>query len=418
MHHEGLDELLKRILRVVSVSPVPPGDEPGERHEPGHVGPKTIGEDLPLAGADDLRPAFSRPAKRRLRLAEGIEAVRADHPPGDAPEEVVAGRAGAGPGLGQLLPRLQDLLHDDPRGRGPLPQRCQVRPRLAQTIDVIEPKPGDMALVDQTEHQPVGVLEELRVLHAQPHQGVDIEEPPVVELLAAGLPVAKPIVLSFDERVEAVEVPVQELELRQQRVSVSRLIERPVQQAVQYDLLPMPRPHAVPVVREQLGQPLEPGGDEPELITLRALPRRPQEVPERPGGRWIGLLVVPDDEARVRVQLHPQLLCLHDPARVVPEHGNQDPVVVAVRSIPVDVEVASEPAGRAVFEHVPPPAVLRGADRHVVWDEIHDLGEAARRQRLTQPGVAGLTAQLFADARVVDDIVAVLALWRGLKDRR
>ncbi len=65
------------------------------------------------------------------------------------------------------------------------------------------------------------VGEDLSRLHPQPHQGRDVEEAPVVELVARHPPVRQPVVLLIEQRIEGVGIGVECLQggrLRRQRL--------------------------------------------------------------------------------------------------------------------------------------------------------------------------------------------------------
>ena len=55
----------------------------------------------------------------------------------------------------------------------------------------------DLVLGDQVEHEGVGDLEQLRPLHAQAGQVVDVKEPPIVDLRRCHPPIGNPIGLAF-----------------------------------------------------------------------------------------------------------------------------------------------------------------------------------------------------------------------------
>jgi len=70
---------------------------------------------------------------------------------------------------------------------------------------VIDAQPLDLALTDQPQQQPVGIEEDVGVLHAHRGQLRDVEEATVVDLLGGDTPEAQPIRLLFDKRVQTVE---------------------------------------------------------------------------------------------------------------------------------------------------------------------------------------------------------------------
>ena len=70
---------------------------------------------------------------------------------------------------------------------------------------MIDPEPGHDAVAHQPEDEAVGLLEDRGHLHANGGQLVDVEEPPVVDLLAGHAPVRHAIGLLAEQPVEQVE---------------------------------------------------------------------------------------------------------------------------------------------------------------------------------------------------------------------
>ncbi len=121
------------------------------------------------------------------------------------------------------------------------------------------------------------------------------------------------------------------------------------------------------------------------------------------------MLVVADGE-RAALPLDGQFPGLKDPAVMIAEdrheHGSDH---LALRGIPVDVEIAGVPARRAVLQHVPPPGIGPASERHVVRHDVEHLAEPGPGQRPGQAPVGGSTAQLGVEAAVVDNVVTVRA---------
>ena len=80
----------------------------------------------------------------------------------------------------------------------------QVPHRVVQPVDVVDPQAVDVAAHEQVERQAMAFLEDLRILHADRGQLVDVEEAAVVDFVGRGLPVHQPIDLPIEEVVEAV----------------------------------------------------------------------------------------------------------------------------------------------------------------------------------------------------------------------
>ena len=64
---------------------------------------------------------------------------------------------------------------------------------------MVDAQSVDRALGDEREQHGVGLGEDLRVLDPDRDQRVDVEEPPVVELLVADPPVREPVVLPVEQ---------------------------------------------------------------------------------------------------------------------------------------------------------------------------------------------------------------------------
>src|SRR6267143_389691 len=118
-------------------------------------------------------------------------------------QELVAGGAGGGPRLRQLLTRRQDLLgHDvDLAARAPL-EPPEIVGGVVEPVGVIDAQPGHRSLAHEAEEQAVGRFEHLRLLHPDGGQLVDVEEAPVVDLLAGDAPVGGAVRLVGEQRVQ------------------------------------------------------------------------------------------------------------------------------------------------------------------------------------------------------------------------
>ena len=100
------------------------------------------------------------------------------------------------PALGQVLARLQDLLHHGPPAAGGLGQAVEVALRVGQPVGVVDAQAVDGAVADQPQDELVGRVEDLRVLDPQPGEGVDREEPAVVQVAVGPPPVDQLVVLA------------------------------------------------------------------------------------------------------------------------------------------------------------------------------------------------------------------------------
>ena len=108
-----------------------------------------------LASRTIASGAASRPVKARVGAVIASLAAGIDQEPDEQVRDLVAGGAVGAPVRRQRLVGREDLLDqqlDRPRRRGA--QAPQVRLRVAQPVDVVDPQPVDDALLDQVEHQP------------------------------------------------------------------------------------------------------------------------------------------------------------------------------------------------------------------------------------------------------------------------
>src|SRR5690606_19820625 len=108
-------------------------------------------------------------------------ALGRDEEPVEAVEEFVADRARYGPVIGKRLISGEDLLDDDVDTAdirmppGLCLQVAQVPVRIEESIRMIHPQAGHLPLPDESENQPVGLLEYLPALDADPGEIVDVE---------------------------------------------------------------------------------------------------------------------------------------------------------------------------------------------------------------------------------------------------
>src|SRR3954466_2206811 len=88
----------------------------------------------------------------------------------------------------------------------------------------------DLPVRDQLCEQLMRRLEDLLAFHAKPDQRVDVEEPPVVDLMRGGSPVGEPVRLRLEQFVQGIEGcwlpgrPVQRLDRRVYRLTHRALL--------------------------------------------------------------------------------------------------------------------------------------------------------------------------------------------------
>src|SRR4051794_19906438 len=134
-----------------------------------------------------------------MQREELCEAGRVDEQPVDLPQRVVPRGPRAVPVGWERLVTLDDLLDDHPGPVGGCRELSQIATRIGQPVGVVDPQALDLALVHQRDKERVALCEDQWVLDSDGGEGVDIEEPPVVQLLVAHPPVGKSVVLSVHQ---------------------------------------------------------------------------------------------------------------------------------------------------------------------------------------------------------------------------
>ncbi len=284
---------------------------------------------------------------------------------------------------------------------------------------MIDAQAVDEAPAHPVEHPRVGVGKHPLVLDTQPDQRVDVEEAAVVDLAAGQPPPGQAVVLARQQPVEPVGIAVDLGHLAvDRRGDLGALAGQARQQAGQHLLVAMPASEAgdcVAVVRGGLGQGSQGAGEEGQLGRAAAGRDRPQRLVERARRHRHAVLAVAHLEAAA-VAAEAQLAGFEHAAEVIAEDRQQHHVAPPLLArLPVDVEIGGVAARRTVLEHVPPPAVGGPGDGHVIGDDVEDLAQALAGQRLAQSRVPRLAAELGADPRRIDHVVAVGAARRGLQ---
>ena len=287
--------------------------------------------------------------------------------------------------------------------------------RIAETVDMVDAEPVESAVADQFQHERVGLGEDLWILDPYADEGLDVEEPAVVELLTGGTPERQSVVLPAEQCVEPVDICVDGGKFHVDRRGdlVVGLAEG-LQFGAQLDLPGMAFGHHRIVGYahgRQCGEFLRNGR---QLGRTRPPSRRAECLVE--GRRRHGqLVVVVADDERAADAGQAQFAGLEHPAVVVAEHryehGERGPVV---RALPVDVEVAREPAGRTVFQDVPPPPV-GPVDGHVVGHDVEYLTQPGGTKGPDQASMPGRAAPLRVQSLGVDHVVPVSAARSRLK---
>ncbi len=387
-----------------------------------HLGDEVLLHDLVLGRVRDLGVLPLLPGEPGVAAEHGRLLERVDEQAADVVQEVVARGSRHRPGPAQLLSVLEDLLHHDVHAAGGVAQPDQVTLGIGEAVHVVYPQAVERAVGDQGEDEAVGVGEDRLVLHPQSGQRLDVEEPAVGELFGPGAPVGQPEVLLAQQVVEGIGVAVQRLDLGVDRLAHLGPGPAQVGQAgAQHLLVPVPLDHGSPVGAVAVRQAGE--GYRQALQLLGSCPgRRLGQRPVRPAEgarRDRRLLVTVADRKRSALPVDHQLAGLQHPAVLVAEdrhqHGGGQ---LALRRVPVDVEVAGVDARRAVLEDVPPPGVGPPGQRHVVGHYVQHLAEAGRGQALHELAMAFGAAELGVQPPVIHDVIAVGAAGGGLEVRR
>ena len=136
---------------------------------------------------------------------------------------------------------------------------------------------------------------------------------------------------------------------------------------------------------------------------------------ERAGADWIRVVLVADVELRT-LSHDLELACIEHATVLISQDRNEHGVAESrLGRLPFHVEVRGEVTRRPVFEHIGPPPVGRGGDRHVVRHDVEDLPHLHVLQCGCKTPESFFAAQFHVRTRVVDNVVAVRASGRRLK---
>jgi hypothetical protein len=332
-----------------------------------------------------------------------------------------------GPARRKLFPRAQDFFHHDVDGTGLPGQAGQVLGRVVKPVDVVDPQPGNLALPHQLQYHGVAGVHHGLVLGPQPDQPVDVEEPPVVQLLGRDFPEGEAKELVGEQPVQTGEAFWPAFHAV---VGPESLVDVPPQERAGFDGAPKP----VPFVGES-----GPGGS---ASLLGRLLQRGQQVekaedllPVRSGSLQEACGLVPENQ---RVALAPEgkagLEIMNGQAPVLvaeldlavlerlavepaQERGQDAAPEVLVRVVPVDVEIPEILRIPAQLQNVPEHRVFVVVGHVVGHDVLHPA----------QPGGLDILQKAFeilrrpelgVDGVGVDHVVAVEAAFSGPEDGR
>jgi hypothetical protein len=275
----------------------------------------------------------------------------------------------------------------------------QIGGGIAHSVRMVDAQAVDGAVVEPSQHEVVRVEEDALDLDAQAHQGVHVEEAPVAEVARRRLPEGDAVVLALEERVEQVRRPRHALDLRLHR----RRHLRPARGRA------APASGAAPPCGGDAGGWRDVGGGgrgqrpcasamKGQLVRAAALRRRRQQGVDRARRHRPFVVVIADGEGAVLPPRHREERLLSTRPYWSSSDGQEHGVAeLGLRRVPVHVEIGGVAGRRAVLQHVPPPAVVRRDDRHVVGDDVEELAHARARRAAARARESRLAAELGVD---------------------
>ena len=187
-------QLARRDTRVVTREPHEVARQPPDvREEPGLDQPS-------LASArSGLEVSGRRRAdERSVRALDRREACRVDERRLDGVRELVARRSDDGPVVREPFVAREYLLHPHGRGACEAAEAFEIRGRVPEAVDVIDPEPGEPAAREPVRDSKVRRDEHRRILDADADQVAHVEESAVVDLPRRAPPVHEPVRLRVE----------------------------------------------------------------------------------------------------------------------------------------------------------------------------------------------------------------------------
>ena len=164
-----------------------------------------------LAVVEHLREGIDAADEARVDVAQLVCAQAIDEQAVEQVQVVIAGGSLNRPLGRQRLVVRENLFDDHIRltlGPSAAHRRVQTRQillRIHQPVGMIDPQAGHPAFFDESQHQLVNCREHFGLFHADRSQAIDVEETPIVDLVGGHAPVAEPIRLVGQQRLEPVE---------------------------------------------------------------------------------------------------------------------------------------------------------------------------------------------------------------------
>jgi len=388
-----------------------------------NVGPQRGLEDATLGGARELTVAgVATEDGRAIPAGDRPQAGRVDEHGLERVHELVPGGAGDRPVAAQALPGAEDLLDQDRRTRGARGacsrhrggERVEVRCGIEQPVDVIDAKSRDGAVGDPAEHPRMRGGEHERVLDPHADQIVDLEEAPVVQVVAGAPPVHQAIGLRIEQRLQ----PMTSLGSREARDGA---LERDAElgggmvafQDGGEDLIA--RHDAAGGENRIRGAPPGKTSHADGQVVERSGP----VADDLQDAAWLdgkGCLAVPDAQPAILAR-EADLPARETAPTRFGEHRQEHRPGSGRGAVPVNVEPRSEPRRAAMRQDVVPGGIVRRRGlviRHHVEQQPHAPG----CERLTQLRQLLLAAERRSEARWIDDVIAVRAAGTRGQDRR
>src|SRR5262245_26765809 len=121
----------------------------------------------------------------------------------DGERVVVTRSAMYRPIVRQMLVSPENLFDDEivlrvPEGGELASQPAQIAARIVEAVRMVDAKTLDLSFGDQLEQAAMGRVEHCIVLGAQAGEIIDVEEPPVVDLIGCHAPVREPVRLALE----------------------------------------------------------------------------------------------------------------------------------------------------------------------------------------------------------------------------
>ncbi len=281
---------------------------------------------------------------------------------------------------------------------------------------MIDPQTVDESIANPVEDPAMRVLKDLLVFHAQPDERVNVEEPSIAQVTIRAAPPRQAIVLHVEQAVQRVGIGIHLCDRAIEGRGDNRIVvEQAPQLFAQHRLVAMPSSDAGAIGCGRTGKSAEGVGKKRE----RVRPRLPGSTTEQRAKRARAdrIRVVRVSNLELGAMAHDlNFPSLEHATVVIPEDRNQHCVAQArFGRLPLHVEVRREVTRRAVLEHVGPPPVGRGRDRHVIRDDVEHLSQASGLQCRGEAREAFLAAKLHVRSRVIDHVVAMRAAGRCLE---